>query len=470
MPYSSLAQANPAIRGIKPPVSLGQANLIAEWADKIKKDDVKSPWAVAIAQFKKLYRVEGNRWVKKEKANVTDTVQTNLPHGEGGYLAQGSEYNGTERKCPKCGEKVKASAKKCPECGATLKKKSLELRAVKMLDEDRIGGYLAMWGTKEQPDLVGEYFTPETDFWLGTWKTLPLLFHHGFDESLTGKKSIVGEIDTFESDDIGLWVEAQLKKRHEYREAIGTLIGEKALGLSSGAFPKPGFIVVEPDGFIKSWAIVEGSLTTVPMEPRMADVEFLKACDIDLNAIENKEGRSMSTENEEAKGLWHRLGELLGWNKQEEPEIEETETVEPEPIDTKAIVESITAGLNEAVEKSLSALQESANEFQAEVKAQLGESAKSVKTQLDEMVGRLDDFEGRLEGTEKSIEEKVAEKMSSLPPIVKAPVTEIMTEGDAEAHKAGEEKEYSEYYEQFLKTFADAAAKAMRGGGSVESF
>jgi len=63
-----MEDVNPAIKGIDPPVTLSQANTIAEWADKIEAEgDVDSPWAVAIAQFKKAYEVEGGKWVKKKQ-------------------------------------------------------------------------------------------------------------------------------------------------------------------------------------------------------------------------------------------------------------------------------------------------------------------------------------------------------------------------------------------------------------------
>ena len=69
MPYSSMDDVNPAIKGIDPPVTLSQANTIAAWADKIEAEgDVDSPWAVAIAQFKKAYEVEGDKWVKRERS------------------------------------------------------------------------------------------------------------------------------------------------------------------------------------------------------------------------------------------------------------------------------------------------------------------------------------------------------------------------------------------------------------------
>lgn len=68
MAYTSMEDVNPSIKGIEPSVTLAQANIIAGWADKIEEEgDVDSPWAVAIAQFKKAYEVEGGKWVKKEE-------------------------------------------------------------------------------------------------------------------------------------------------------------------------------------------------------------------------------------------------------------------------------------------------------------------------------------------------------------------------------------------------------------------
>ena len=66
-PYKSLDDVNPAIKGIKPPVSLAQANAIASQADAIiAKDKSKNGWAIAISDFKKTHVVKNGRWVKKE--------------------------------------------------------------------------------------------------------------------------------------------------------------------------------------------------------------------------------------------------------------------------------------------------------------------------------------------------------------------------------------------------------------------
>ncbi len=67
MPYKTIEEANPALRGIEPPITLEQANMIAAWADKIEaKGQDANPWAVAISLFKKTHHVEEDKWVKNE--------------------------------------------------------------------------------------------------------------------------------------------------------------------------------------------------------------------------------------------------------------------------------------------------------------------------------------------------------------------------------------------------------------------
>jgi len=81
MPYKSMEEVNPALKGIKPMPTLAQANLIAKWADAIEeKGSAESAWAAAIAMFKRKYHVEGNRWVpnKAESADASSMELTML--------------------------------------------------------------------------------------------------------------------------------------------------------------------------------------------------------------------------------------------------------------------------------------------------------------------------------------------------------------------------------------------------------
>lgn len=66
-PYKSLKDINPALAGIDPPITLGQANAIARQADAISSDDEKNGWAIAISKFKRSHKVVDGKWVKKDK-------------------------------------------------------------------------------------------------------------------------------------------------------------------------------------------------------------------------------------------------------------------------------------------------------------------------------------------------------------------------------------------------------------------
>ena len=81
---------------------------------------------------------------------------------------------------------------------------------VKALDNGVIGGYLVSFTDEGQRDLVGEYFTKDTDFW--TDKGYPLtdlkvLYHHGLDQDVKVKS--IGIPVKAEVTDAGIWFEAQ---------------------------------------------------------------------------------------------------------------------------------------------------------------------------------------------------------------------------------------------------------------------
>lgn len=65
MPYKSIGEINPALKGISPPITLEQANEIARQADGIGAD--KGGWGIAISAFKKSHIVKDGRWVRKNK-------------------------------------------------------------------------------------------------------------------------------------------------------------------------------------------------------------------------------------------------------------------------------------------------------------------------------------------------------------------------------------------------------------------
>ncbi len=147
--------------------------------------------------------------------------------------------------------------------------------AIKSLDAEngRVGGYLVVWGSAEQRDLQGEYFTPQTDLCLEWYPARPVLYHHGLDGSL--KAAVIGVIDTLRVDEVGVWAEAQLDLRQRYVRTVQRLVDKGVLAWSSGSLPH--LVQVAGDGRIERWPLVEGSLTPAPAEPRRTDVQTLKS-------------------------------------------------------------------------------------------------------------------------------------------------------------------------------------------------
>ena len=90
MPYEKWTEVPPSLQGIEPKISLAQANLIATWADEIEQSDadVESPWAVAIANFKKAFTVEDEAWVKKKAATKELSLDERIRHIRDAWQAQ----------------------------------------------------------------------------------------------------------------------------------------------------------------------------------------------------------------------------------------------------------------------------------------------------------------------------------------------------------------------------------------------
>lgn len=195
--------------------------------------------------------------------------------------------------------------------------------AVKFVDgsDDLIEGMLAPYGGPfAGKDFDGEYFSANTDFsldWFGDWQR-PLLYHHGTDSEI--KTAVIGRIKVTPTEK-GLWMQAQLDKAHEYHEVVAKLVGEGALGASSGSVAH----LVHTDnktGEIKAWPVIEGSLTPTPSNPDAKMAYSVKSAD----AVEHLA--------------------VIGTDAPEqiaEPEAVKTVEPEPEPIPAlKAIQEALT--------------------------------------------------------------------------------------------------------------------------------
>jgi hypothetical protein len=160
--------------------------------------------------------------------------------------------------------------------------------AIKAIEDNRFGGYTAVWGDPATLDLQGDYFKRETDFALEAYTHRPLIHHHGQTESLG--RTIIGTIDKWHKDDTGLWCEGSFKRltddvdlfdeeerelRAQYIEKIKEKIAAGELNFSSGAL---GHLVERDEkGWLKKWWWAESSTTGSPAEPRQTEIELLKA-------------------------------------------------------------------------------------------------------------------------------------------------------------------------------------------------
>jgi len=76
MPYKKITDANKALRGIEPSLTLAQMNLVASWADTIGGEKA---WAFAIANFKKTHVVKNGRWVRKPQKEESVNKEIEQP-------------------------------------------------------------------------------------------------------------------------------------------------------------------------------------------------------------------------------------------------------------------------------------------------------------------------------------------------------------------------------------------------------
>jgi len=151
---------------------------------------------------------------------------------------------------------------------------------VKDLGGGKVGGYLVMFGSPTQTDLTGDYFTKDTDFGVewetdGTGGSSAVYYAHALDP-VVGKRRLETKGATLRRDDVGVWIEAQLKQRDDYERAIAAMAAKGKLGWSSGTAlhlveKQP---IKDSGAFeITYWALgLDASLTPRPAEPRCVAV------------------------------------------------------------------------------------------------------------------------------------------------------------------------------------------------------
>lgn len=151
-----------------------------------------------------------------------------------------------------------------------------QVKAVKQDDGSvKLGGYLVRFGDPSKTDLVGDYFTADTDF--GTAEKSLSWFNHRMPVKSRGKQTAYTEElpeAKLSYDDTGVFAEIVLSARNEYEREIAELGIKGKLGWSSGTAPH---LVdrkqVSDNVFeITRWKLgLDASLTPTPAEPRLSN-------------------------------------------------------------------------------------------------------------------------------------------------------------------------------------------------------
>jgi phage head maturation protease len=153
--------------------------------------------------------------------------------------------------------------------------------AIKVLDETpesfTLGGYGIVFGGK---DLVGDHFDAGTDVWADRLVGVPILYEHGLREPA---RTILGKVARARMDDLGWWVEAEIRRNADYASGVLELAKAGALGWSTGAVSH--LVEREASGRLKSWPVAELSCTPVPAEPRTLGVTVMKVLDDETEPV-----------------------------------------------------------------------------------------------------------------------------------------------------------------------------------------
>ena len=215
--------------------------------------------------------------------------------------------------------------------------------AVKALGNGKVGGYLVRFGSPDQVDLTGEYFTKDTDF--GEHIQAPVYYNHGQDPKIGKRKLSKADLH---DDEFGVWAETQLSLRDEYEKYIYAQAEQGKMGWSSGTASH--LVETEEIGkaiWLKSWPLgLDASLTPTPAEPRNMVIP-LKSY---LGVLQQKESESQATVETADKAVQGNDAQSAATKTLENVKEGEMELTE------ERLNELITSAASKAAEEAIKAL------------------------------------------------------------------------------------------------------------------
>lgn len=192
-------------------------------------------------------------------------------------------------------------------------------QAVKFADDDTDGTLIEglaipFGGPIKGKDIDGEDFGADTDLCLDWFPDgRPILYHHGLNGSI--KTAVVGRQTTVTVGDEGGFVQGELDKRSRWYSKVKKLIGEGALGFSSGAMPH--LVQTTKSGHIKRWPWVELSLTPTPAHP--GAIAYAVKADATAFSISDEDGPENGPYTDHAERV---LADVSGFLKRTDDRVE----------------------------------------------------------------------------------------------------------------------------------------------------
>lgn len=150
---------------------------------------------------------------------------------------------------------------------------------VKALQDGKIGGYLILWGSENEKDFDQQFFTKSTYLGHNSGNGADVVFNHRVPlippdadaKTVAALKSLAkrfmkNPLETY-VDDIGVFGAVVAEMADEYEAMVYRLAESGKLKWSSATAPH--LADFEKNGYIKSFPIIEGSLTPAPKEYRL---------------------------------------------------------------------------------------------------------------------------------------------------------------------------------------------------------
>lgn len=145
---------------------------------------------------------------------------------------------------------------------------------VKALGEGKVGGYLVRFGSPEDHDVQGDYFTAETQYGRAIKSGADIIYHHGLvrrNDALAVKlgNRPIGDGALKPLAD-GIWIEGMLNTSDIDVKAVYDQAAAGQLGWSSGTTERLVRRTAVKSGVarIDQWPIIEASLSPTPVDPR----------------------------------------------------------------------------------------------------------------------------------------------------------------------------------------------------------